>query len=124
MTTDTAPRMTVAEISLMREVVRWRRANGWLYHSFAARWVESRTGRAVSYDPRCSEVGLSADYHHGTYHWYCAQSVTQSIDVLTAFGYLPARFSSAYRAGWFARCEYDDAGRYSERQALLPARTQ
>lgn len=96
------PRMSVAEIALMREIVRWRKAHGWLYQFWGARWVESRSGRAVTYESGDGEVGVTPNYHIRNYRWYPVESVTQAVDVLVAFGYLPARFSSAYRAGWDA----------------------
>jgi hypothetical protein len=42
------------------------------------------------------------DYHRAQYEWYRAHSVTEAVDLLAALGYLPARFSSAWWAGWNA----------------------
>ena len=101
MTTETKPRMTVHEIALMREIVKWRRANGWIYLHPAAPWVESESGRAVSLTED-DDVGITDDYHRAQYEWYRAHSVTEAVDLLAALGYLPARFSSAWWAGWNA----------------------
>jgi hypothetical protein len=101
MTTETKPRMTVREIALMREIVKWRRANGWIYLHPAAPWVESESGRAVSLTED-GDIGITDDYHRAQYEWYRAHSVTEAVDLLAALGYLPARFSSAWWAGWNA----------------------
>jgi hypothetical protein len=98
--TDTeTQRMSTGEIALVREIVRWRRNHGWIYRHPAAPWVESRTGRAVSLTED-GDIGITADYHGGPYEWYRARSLTEGVDLLVALGYLPARFSSAYEAGW------------------------
>jgi hypothetical protein len=106
--TDTeTQRMSTDEIALVREIVWWRRNHG---IDFVRRinpygapyWKDYRTGREVWYQAReQNPVSVVADrdawpvvIHEG--------SVAQTVDVLVAYGYLPARFSSAYRAGWHA----------------------
>ena len=116
MTTETIPRMTVAEIALMREIIAWRKAHE---IDFVKRrvygapyWKDYRTGKEVWFE---SEEEQSMALVAGRDVWavhISAESVTQAVDVLVTFGYLPARFSSAYRAGWHAAQQwYDDQAR-------------
>lgn len=101
METEDRPRMSVAEIALMREIIAWRKTHGWQRSAWEGAWIEMATGRRVAADPSASEVGVSAG-RYDSYRWHCVENVTQAVDLLATFGYLPARFSSAYRAGWHA----------------------
>jgi hypothetical protein len=111
---DEPVRMTVEEIGLMREIVRWRRNHdidrvrvrklGWDYwvrYGFNGKtreevWPEFARGTMALTggpdDPRSVPVA----------------SLTQAVDVLVACGFLPARFSSAYRQGWNASAIWHD----------------
>ena len=108
MTTETTPRITTAEIALMREIIAWRKTHGWQRGAWEGAWIEMATGRMVAADPNASEVGVSAGCYD-SYRWHRVESVTQAVDLLTAFGYLPARFSSSYRAGWHAATIWETA---------------
>jgi hypothetical protein len=102
---ETKPRMTVAEIALMRELVWWRKANGvqyWRARHPLGRFVSWRTrDREVVWEPS-EERPLGYGHPRQTAEWVKAETLTQAIDLIVALGYLPARFSSAYRAGWHA----------------------
>ena len=109
--TVTTPRMTAGEIRLMRAVVRWRREMGIDFIASAALWREPVVGgHAVSYDPPFSHLGIS---HHGkAWQWITVGSVTEAVDILVAKGFLPARFSSAFRAGWDGALRFMAAPEY------------
>lgn len=104
--------MTVPEIALVRELVRWRKNNRAEWRPFTGCWrypTVYTTGRravvgaAVTWDPSDGEVGYSLGgtmVHYFT--WIKADSVTEAVDLLVALDILPTRFSSAYRAGWEA----------------------
>ena len=122
MTDTTARRMTVAEIALMRAVVAWRRANGVTYWKAArilgrfAQWSESgRDGRQVSVDFYRGDDAPYAQMVVGRRQEFYGMkvgdgyNVTEAIDILVSIGYLPKRFSSAYRVGWDAAGRVLDA---------------
>jgi hypothetical protein len=99
--TDTeTQRMSTGEIALVREIVRWRRNHGSTSTGTPPRrgW-RAGPGGSVSLTED-GDIGITADYHGGPYEWYRARSLTEGVDLLVALGYLPARFSSAYEAGW------------------------
>lgn len=95
--------MTADEVALMRALVVWRRANGVTFNFYRARW-SAPDGRSVTMNPAeagdiWGEVGVSAgalDPHR----WLKVADLSEAVDVLVAVGYLPAKFSSAYRLGW------------------------
>lgn len=104
---DETVRMTVPEIALMREIVKWRRANGvayWRARTPIGRFVSWKVWSQgeVVWDPSAHEDRhLGHDDRNGSsYEWVRVANVTQAVDVLVALGYLPKRFSTAYRAGW------------------------
>jgi hypothetical protein len=111
---DETRRMTVGEITLMREIALWRRSHGVDFYRERriGRWVEW-TDIANDRNVVCENTGESG-FSHGTRYYIHdrvdVQSVTQAVDVLVALGYLPARFSSAYRAGWHASQVWYDPG--------------
>jgi hypothetical protein len=99
-------RMTTDEIALVREIVRWRRNHGIDFvrrlHPYGAPyWKDYRTGREVWQRPNGEQMAMISD-RDSLNVAVGADSVTQAVDVLVAYGYLPLRFSSAYRAGWHA----------------------
>lgn len=105
MDTETRQCMTTEEIALMREIVQWRKNHD---IDFVRRinpygapyWKDYRTGREVWFQPKYA-VPLSIGTKHESYS-VLAESLAQAVDLLVAYGYLPQRFSSAYRAGWHA----------------------
>jgi hypothetical protein len=110
-------RMSADEIALVREIVRWRRNHG---IDFVRRinpygapyWKDYRTGREVWYQAKeQNPVSVVAD--RATWPAQIpVGSVAQTVDVLVAYGYLPARFSSAYTAGWDASAVWHDENDY------------
>lgn len=129
--TMTTRGLSPADFALMRAIVRWRREQesatdriefsthrgwgGYLTWEFASRPLRGGDKRQlaveVAYDgsddfPRQLRMVVSR-------RDLCDQSVQEveiepasvreAVDLLVAFGFLPARFSSAYRAGWDAR---------------------
>lgn len=109
-TTNARPRLTDREIALMREIVKWRKANGVHYRGPSKigqfiEWVGQE--QAVCFEILDGEIGWGPiGQIYGP--WIAVGSVTEAVDLLVALGYLPARFSTAYRAGWDASAA--DAG--------------
>lgn len=134
-TTDTKPRMTVRmtvrEIALMREIVKWRKANRIDYLPDHSRYLTAG-GRTVAWTTLDISwdkpmVGVSPAYYASAgspgmpYEWHCVHSFTEAVDLLAALGYLPARFSTAYLAGYRAGCAVgSDAASLAEAEALAP----
>jgi hypothetical protein len=99
--TETEPRMTVEDIALMREIVRWRRGSGaerasthYVYRDSDHAQVTWQTG-ARGAQP---EIAFSRDFR--PYEWHTVHSFREAVDLIVALGYLPQRFSSAYREGY------------------------
>jgi len=107
--------LTVEEIALYRDVLRWCRANNVFFQQHNGRWMEPTEYETM----RGPVVGRSVEIwnHHGTWElgiddhggsrtpdvtWHKAVSLTKSIDLLVHLEMLPPRFHSAYRAGWHA----------------------
>jgi hypothetical protein len=118
---DEEPRkLTLPEIALMHEVVRWRRDNDVTFYLHAAgtgfagaygfgEWQRRSDGKkALVAFERERPDSLSFAFDSG-YQAIGVETVIQAVDILVAVGILPARFSSAYRAGWDARNEATDA---------------
>lgn len=114
---DPPVRMTPAEIGVMRQIIAWRKANrvdfvrrDVLGMYWEAPYDLKRRGRdEVAYDNKMT-AALGISMRRGwsdNYKWYEVASFTQAVDLLVAFGLLPARFSTAYRAGWDAAYEAD-----------------
>jgi hypothetical protein len=114
-------RLTVDEIAVLREIVKWRRNHDvdfWRAHGNLGRfaqWSEvGRDGRQVSIDFLRGDDGLYAEMTIGRKREFGGMkvndrwTVAQGIDVLVSLGYLPPRFSSAYRAGWDASALWHD----------------
>ena len=101
---ETRRRMTANEMAVLREIVKWRRATGGEYLPMWSRYrlADGRSFAWLSLDSyaTCMKVGVSSDITRVSYTWHRIASVQQGIDLLVALGYLPARFSTAYRAGW------------------------
>lgn len=119
---EEARRLTPEEIGLLKQVFRWRRDNGktfFLSHSFGPHgflsWDEPRNTdgvrRGVTFDREWPDrIGETTSYHRQTFRWHEVADARQAVDLLVAYGYLPARFSSAYRAGWDARSAHAYGG--------------
>lgn len=107
-------RMTVDEVALLREIVRWRRGRKAEYeHAWGS--LRMPDGRSITWNtysalhwPRTGEIGVCADRRRRPLSWHEVHSVTEAVDVIVALGYLPPRFSSAYRAGWEASRVWHD----------------
>lgn len=100
MTTETQPRMSVAEIALMRAIVHWRKAHGVEFEYWLATYTKD--GVTVTWDySHGAEIGM-ARKSGASIRWIPVRTVTEAVDLLVAFGYLPARFASSYRDGWEA----------------------
>lgn len=108
-------RMTVAEIRLLRAIAQWRRAErvdfflwsgaGGVKHGYLS-WDGPMPGEwrgSVTFSrDEPGRIGVTRDYRRQSYQWHEVASVGEAVDLLVALGYLPARFSSAYSAGWIA----------------------
>lgn len=96
--------MTPAERALLRELFRWARKSGivnvgwrgapvWRY-----RWNTKGT-YAVSHQRGLRGVAVAIGGPHVDYR---CETITQAVDILAALDVIPSRYSSAYRAGWYA----------------------
>lgn len=132
--------MAEQDIALMREIVKWRRANEvsfFLYrrgkgfggaHGFAqwdragSRW---RRRCGVAFERETPDtLTLTVDYHKRDWQRVEVASFRQAVDILAAVELLPARFSSAYAKGWGARSTATDADGcldLTTRPELVPA---
>jgi hypothetical protein len=103
------------DVHLLREIAKWRRNHDVNYFQWRPgvgfgvftewyRYVD-RKRRTVSFEPKSMS---SVPRLLATVDYYGSQelqklpvtTVTEAVDVLVALGFLPARFSSAYRVGW------------------------
>ncbi len=97
------PKLTIKDIALMRQIIAWRKTVFVELRSTHGVWMkvgDPDDRRAVTWDE--GEVGLTSHYDRERMRWVGVTSLGQAVDVLVAFGYLPARFSTAYRDGWSA----------------------
>jgi hypothetical protein len=119
--------LTTEEIGLLREIARWRRANGVSFFQWRPgvgfgvfsewkKYVNRDESVNVSYEPDRSggeekrpRLLVARNYYRDELQVLPVSTITEAVDVLVALGYLPARFSSAYRAGWEARADATDA---------------
>lgn len=106
---DRPVRMTVREIALMRRIIAYRKEHEIEFvrrRVMGTYWVDAfgHTGpkrRSVALDLKSSPrapFATCAGVHH-PYRWLPAESLTQAVDLLVAYGYLPAKFSSSYWNG-------------------------
>lgn len=108
-------RLTLDEIAVLREVVKWRlRSDVGADFDFSSPGYRLNGGRAFMWlkpgsQATCMKIGVTPKYSKAESVWHKVTSVTQALDLLVALGYLPARFSTAYRAGWDARADATDA---------------
>lgn len=112
--------MSVQEIALLKEVARWRRANGVRFFQWRpgvgfgvfSEWkrYDGRDAQTnVSYEPDRSgeeekrpRLLVARNYYRDELQVLPVATITEAIDVLVALGFLSPRFSSSYRAGWNA----------------------
>lgn len=102
--------MTAAERALLRAVFAWARANVWrLAHwndSGYRSWVAGHSSVGLGVAGRSTAVldisqpGRAASLD--------VRSVAEAVDLLCAIRILPAHFSTAYRAGWYAHVQGAD----------------
>jgi hypothetical protein len=124
--------VTPAERALLRELVRWARTEGGMdYGSPVFMWtrrigVPDEQWWGVTFYAREWEAGETARLD--IWRWpdntqgYWVRSVAEAVDVLVALGIAPARFSTAYRAGWDAMGRYAVQAHYgSDWTAIRPA---
>jgi hypothetical protein len=104
----TTGKLTAEEVALLREVFRWARNHDVTRTAWGDAWRQGLRGKMVCRDE--NTIGWAVD-RHADYHWLAVDSVTQAIDVLVAVGYLPQRFSSAYRSGWNAAAMWEHPSR-------------
>lgn len=103
--------MTTDERRLLLSVFRWAYAEGFelttAYHRWTRRGpIEHRWGVSLE-DPESPRLLIWRGRTNGRDYWVA--SIAEAVDLLVTLGILPARFSTAYRAGW------DAMGRYSVR---------
>lgn len=98
--------MTAAERTLLLALFRWARAEGRMeWGRWAHRWSRQTGSReqwiGVDYDPDYGDrLSLYRGYSAAKDYWFA--DIAEAVDVLAAIGILPARFSTAYRAGYDA----------------------
>lgn len=113
--------MTPAERKLLGAVLRWARADGVTvsWHRWTRRGpIEQRWG--VVHDGHEQKLTIWRGRDTGKDYW--VTSIAEALDVLAALGIVPARFSTAYRAGWDAYIEAEDSGvSGAPYRALAPA---
>lgn len=114
--TEEQKRLSLDEISVLRELAKWRRRSDvgadFDFFSPAYRFNGGRTIMWLTPGSQatCMKVGVTPNYTGVQAVWHKVASVAQAIDLLVALGYLPARFSTAYRAGWDAYNEASEIG--------------
>ncbi len=118
---DTRERLTVQDVALLRELVHWRRANGWVWGYYPGRgetrWQLGRSA-VVEFDIDRRQLTLELGIDRGcTTMW--PRSFREAVDVLAALGVIPARFSSAYLAGREAALIGDLLDRLEQLETLL-----
>jgi len=127
--------LTVNEIALMRAVVQYRRelAPHFPRADFYRRKWDMPNFRSVYFDMPAVDDWADAyavlGFRSG--RWEPSRemevrTVTEAVDLAVVFGYLPARFSSAYRAGWDAAHSVTGTAEHlveSAEMELLPAHT-
>lgn len=112
--TKSCKTLTMDELAVLRELARWRRNHGHEYVSGHGLTPIYRLtdGRAISWlgpqsQATCMKIGVTRDYHRDLFTWHRVDSIAEALDLLVTYGYLPPRFSSAYRAGWDARSSFE-----------------
>lgn len=114
--------MTAAEWALLRQVIRWARAEGVesRYHGWTRRGpIADRWGVSLE-DAESPRLLIWRGRANGRDYWVA--SIAEAVDVLVALGILPARFSTAYRAGWDAGMGYAVTATYGdEYRSIVPA---
>lgn len=95
--------MTAAERTLLLAVLRWARDEGAvatrLWPSDLAWYVAADDGASVLFTHGARRIKVRRGAGHTAMP---VADIRQAVDLLAALGVIPARFSSAYRAGWDA----------------------
>jgi hypothetical protein len=103
----------MSDLVLLREAMRWARANGYRYDGTGRQKVWDRSDGGTTIvgveTVRCHHEGCDHDtdlhvIEDGIETTTSASSVQRALDILVALGVLPARFSSAYAIGQAAAC--------------------
>jgi hypothetical protein len=114
MTNVTKRRMTAAEIGLLKEIVRWRRSHDgeYVYTWSRYRLIDGKSIAWLRVDSHatCMKIGVSADFYREPFTWHRVRTIGEAVDLLVALGYLPMRFSSAYRAGYDIGRQHSNVG--------------
>jgi len=104
-------RADARDVALLRQIVAWRKAAGYDLDFSNARyrvpggpWIGWER-HDVTGHPEPIELGLHSGVRGDGIRRVRVIDLTEAVDVAVAFGYLPPRFSSAYRAGWNAQHE-------------------
>jgi hypothetical protein len=120
-------KLTTDEIALLRAIVRWRREMAIEYVAPGQLLGEYRDSHGVrvlwDHVPE-PEVGFTRNARTQPIRWVAVDTLAETVDVLVAFGFLPSRFSSAYRDGWDARDglgDRDSGWTDEDRPELAPA---
>jgi hypothetical protein len=127
--------VTAAERTLLLALFRWARTEGGLEYGGLYTWArrgfhepEKRWG--ITFDPtewtEGGPVELEIWRARITMKSYWVASIAEAVDMLAAIGIAPARFSTAYRAGYEARRQASHQARmhgwdWPVVQALIPA---
>jgi hypothetical protein len=113
--------VTAAERALLREVLRWARAEG-VRLDGASRWTSPPPHRWGVDFVSGDEYLMIWRRGQNTGKDYFVVDVAEAVDVLCALDILPPRFSTAYRAGWDAMGRYAETAHYgAEYTAIRPA---
>lgn len=127
---DTRPRLSTSDIALLRSVLVWARANGWR-RFFIDENVPGYARNFESWNWTGPILGAAEVFIERTESWTGVAwrfviggdaggdegielgrqdriEVREAVDVLAALGVIPARFSSAFRAGRDAALDRDE----------------
>jgi hypothetical protein len=121
--------MTDAERSLLLALFRWAWGQGVLNVGWAKNpiWRRVHTGPTVALDRRHAadsiQVQRPGDPRGTRLDDYPVRTVAEAVDILAALNVIPARFSTAYRAGWdTGREDMEHHGPAGEAfRAIIPA---
>lgn len=101
--------MTPAERTLLLALFRWARAQGGLTYGSSYTWTrfgprDQRWGVSFYADDWETGKPVALDIWRGreTSKDYWVRDIAEAVDVLAALGIVPARLSTAYRAGYDA----------------------
>lgn len=99
--------MTPAERALLLALFRWAWGAGWINVGYrnAPIWRNPSGGPWVGMQKdHPGVIGVVGNEGEESYR---AASISQAVDILAALDIIPARFSTAYAAGWYAALSED-----------------